>query len=270
MRATSFFADDFGYYVLSHQNITERKLAEEELSRNFIELKNAQHIMLIQSRQAAINEIIKMIAHQWRQPLATISAVIMNIQAESELEPSNLNKQDFIENELETISNITQNLSKIINDFIRFSDTTKSTQSFSFEEVCVSSIDIINSSLQSDNIEIIYDFKSNKKFDIILSEMMQVVLNIINNSMEKFKEKNTKNPKIKISTNHNCLSICDNGGGIDDNIIEKIFEPYFTTKSQLNGMGLGLYMSRIIIENHHNGSIEAVNTDSGVCINIKL
>jgi nitrogen fixation/metabolism regulation signal transduction histidine kinase len=101
------------------------------------------------------------------------------------------------------------------------------------------------------------------------NEIMQVILNLLKNSEYNFLDKYTEKPEIMITTfnrnNKTIVSICDNGGGIPANIAKKIFEPYFSTKSEKNGTGLGLYMSKIIIEEHHNGSLMMKNRNDGVC-----
>ena len=104
---------------------------------------------------------------------------------------------------------------------------------------------------------------------------MQVVLNILKNSQDNFKEKNIKDPKIIISCNCSVsdkisIMLCDNGGGVSEDVIENIFDPYFSTKSEKNGTGLGLYMSKIIVEDHHNGSLKVKNMDGGVCFTIEI
>jgi len=104
--------------------------------------------------------------------------------------------------------------------------------------------------------------------------MMQVILNILKNSQDNFKEKKKKSPKIYVSCEDierkTIVTICDNGGGIPKEIIEKVFDPYFSTKSEKNGTGLGLYMSKIIIEEHHNGVLTVRNHESGTCFQIEI
>ena len=100
--------------------------------------------------------------------------------------------------------------------------------------------------------------------------MMQVIINILKNAQDNFKEKEIKNPYIKISTEHRSIRICDNGGGIPKPILNKIFDPYFSTKNEKNGTGLGLYMSKIIVEDHHKGNLHVSNTKDGVCFKIEF
>ena len=101
------------------------------------------------------------------------------------------------------------------------------------------------------------------------NEIMQVILNLLKNSEYNFLEKHIQEPKIVIATssskNKIVVSVCDNGGGIQPKIAKKIFEPYFSTKSEKNGAGLGLYMSKIIIEDHHYGTFTMQNRGDGVC-----
>ena len=107
---------------------------------------------------------------------------------------------------------------------------------------------------------------------------MQVVLNILKNAQDNFEEKalegnashKIENPKITITIQDNSLSICDNGGGIPEDIIDVIFDPYFSTKDEKNGTGLGLYMSKMIVEEHHNGKLSVENRDGGVCFTVEI
>ena len=99
---------------------------------------------------------------------------------------------------------------------------------------------------------------------------MQVILNILQNSYDNFTEQQIKDPYIIIKTEGKCIYICDNGEGIPENIIDNIFDPYFSTKVQKNGTGLGLYMSKTIVEEHHNGILSVENKDHGACFKITL
>jgi len=99
---------------------------------------------------------------------------------------------------------------------------------------------------------------------------MQVLLNILKNAQDNFKERGVQNPRITIDVQERVCSICDNGGGVSEDIMERIFEPYFSTKDEKNGTGLGLYMSKTIVEEHHKGRLEVENRDDGVCFIIEL
>ena len=232
--------------------------------------KSQEQNLIEQSRLAQMGEMISMIAHQWRQPLGAISASMMNMQAKVDLELLKVNADDkkYILEECAYVNGYVQNLSTTIDDFRNFYKPHKKSEVVKLEEVCKKSLSIIKQSLISKNINIIEDYCCLDTLDIYINEMIQVVLNILKNAEDTFEEKNIENPYIKITTKDRVLSICDNGGGIPEDIIEKIFDPYFSTKDEKNGTGLGLYMSKIIVEEHHNASLEAKNEEKGVCFKI--
>ena len=248
-----------------------------ELKKNAIFLKKKDLQLFQQSRQAQMGEMISMIAHQWRQPLASISSTTINIQMSIELENFDLNTIDgkekqnrYFLNELKSIDGFVQNLTTTIDDFRNFYKPNKKTTRLKLEDVIEKSLKIINSSLASDNIKVIKQYNSKEEMQFYENEMMQVILNILKNTHDNFKEKKIKNPYIKITTENKTITICDNGGGISEDIMDKIFDPYFSTKDDKNGTGLGLYMSKTIIEEHHNGKLSAENTDDGVCFTVEL
>ena len=277
MSVTQFIYEKNNYYAISHNNITKRKIAENKLSKNMIELKNNQDIMLQQSRLAAIGEIISMIAHQWRQPLSAIASTSIDMKMQSEFENFDLGKKQeaqkyetYINNSLDEINEFVQNLTTTIDDFRNFHKPNKESITVKLEDIISKSLNIISASFKSESIEIIEEYNSNQEVKLYDNEMMQVILNILKNAQDNFKEKSIKNPYIKIVTEDRTIAICDNGGGIPEDIIEKIFEPYFSTKGEKNGVGLGLYMSKTIVEKHHNGKLSAENTDDGVCFKMEL
>ena len=138
------------------------------------------------------------------------------------------------------------------------------------KSVVLKALNIIKPSLQNHNISLVENYNSDENIKFYDNELIQVVLNILKNSQDAFDEKQIKNASITISTYEDSILICDNAGGIADNIIDHIFEVYFSTKSEKNGTGLGLYMSKIIIEKHHNGNLSVKNVDNGVCFKIQI
>ena len=227
-------------------------------------------LFLMQSKQAQMGEMISMIAHQWRQPLNAISSVSINLQMKLMLNSYNLTKEEdrqecfsYFNNSLEDIGNLVQNLSVTIDDFRNFYKPNKKSIVTTLENVISKALEIIKSSLINDNIEIIYNYNSQNKLYLYDNEVVQVILSILKNAQDNFKEKNVPSPQIKITTQNNMFSISDNGGGVPDEIIDQIFIPYFSTKHAMNGTGLGLYMSKIIIEEHSKGSITVENTKVG-------
>ena len=176
----------------------------------------------------------------------------------------------YINNGLGTINELVQNLTTTIDDFRYFYKPNKKSVAINLKKVILKSLNIIKASLINNNIKIIEEYNSKEKIELYSNEMMQVILNILKNSQDNFQEKEIKNPCIKITTENRTISICDNGGGIPEDIIEKIFDPYFSTKDEKNVTGLGLYMSKTIIEKHHGGILHVENKDDGVCFAIEI
>lgn len=265
--------DKNSFLVYTH-DITQKNIYKKER----IEQENR---LLLQSRMAQMGEMIAMIAHQWRQPLGAISSTSIDLNMKIEFEVFDLEQkqgrdefQTYISNGLHEIDGLVQNLTTTIDDFRNFYKPDKKADLSSVCEPSSKAINIIRSSFAIDGIEIVENLTSNKKIELYTNEIMQVILNILKNAQDNFKEKNIKNPKISIickdSEDGAAIDICDNGGGIPDDILPKIFDPYFSTKIEKNGTGLGLYMSKLIIEDHHNGYLEVINTDYGICFTITL
>jgi len=252
------------------QDITQHK--EDELR-----LKVREKQLFIQSRLAQMGEMISMIAHQWRQPLGAIAATSVNLKVKMMLNTFDLQTnegqeecKEYYLKELSDIEVYVQTLSTTIDDFRNFYKINKKSVKDKIDTVIIKALNIIKSSLENDLIEVVYEANSTKEIEMYDGELMQVVLNIIKNAQDNFKERSVENPTIKITSQDRTIEICDNGGGIPDDIIDKIFDPYFSTKSEKNGTGLGLYMSKIIIEDHHNGVLKAQNNRDGVSFYIEL
>ena len=223
--------------------------------------------LIQQSRLAQMGEMISMIAHQWRQPLSSISAIAGTLSMDVMMDEY---KKEFFQERLESIDEISQHLSSTINDFRDFYKPDKKKEIVKLEEVIRKSLSIIRTSLLNDNTEIIEEYNSKEEIELYNNELMHVILNILKNAQDKLQEMQIQDPYIKITTEDETISICDNGGGIPEDIMKKIFDPSFSTKSEKNGTGLGLYMSKTIVEEHLNGKLSAENTDDGVCFTIEL
>jgi|GEM_PF-3510127 len=258
---------------LNNSTISIDKLKKEVERRKEVErnLKAQENILISQSRQAAMGEIISMIAHQWRQPLSVIAMGANNIMADIELD---MIDNTTLQNNAKEILNYTKELSKTIDDFKNFFKQTEETEIVSPKDIINEAFDIIGKTLEDSNIDIITHFHSDKKIKIYSSELKQVIVNIINNAKEALICKDIKNKKIEVSIKDNnnniYIDICDNAGGVPSDIMDKIFNPYFSTKYEKSGTGLGLYMSKTIIEKHLNGIIEVENSKYGACFKIKL
>jgi len=236
------------------------------------ELKHKDDLLIAQSKHAAMGEMISMIAHQWRQPLSIISMSANNILADIELDIINNNS---LENEMKEIINQTQELSQTIDDFRNFFKPIKSSEITSIEKVFNSTFKVIGKSLENNNVNVTTSYNSTKEIKTYSRELMQVFINILNNAKEALVDNNIKNRTINIEVNDQqdngvIVSICDNAGGIDKDILPKIFNPYFSTKHKKNGTGLGLYISKTIVEKHLNGIIRAYNGENGACFIIEL
>ena len=263
--------------ILKEELIIKNKKLEIEIAKN----EEKQKIMESQSRFAAMGEMISMIAHQWRQPLASIGTASFNLKykllsGKFDLETlQGRNEQsDFFTKKLDEIEFYVQNLTTTIDDFRDFYKTDKILVNTTIENSLRNSIKIMQKDLEANNVEIELDFSSENKINIYKNEIMHVILNILKNAQDKFLEKNIQNAKIQIKTqdleNAVKIDIYDNGGGIPEENIDMIFEPYFSTKKEKNGTGIGLYMSKIIVEKNHNGRIYATNINDGICFSIIL
>ena len=221
--------------------------------------------MILKIKKIEMGEMISMIAHQWRQPLSALSTIIQNIHLRyslDKLDKEYLDKQRVLSNAL------TEKMSKTIEDFRNFFKPNKEKHAFSIKDAISQTIFLIDDSFKSNSIKIEIQILDDIKLFGFESELSQVLLNILTNSKDAFLEKNIENPHILIKTKriqtHIKILISDNAGGINESIINKIFEPYFTTKDSYNGTGLGLYMSKIIIEQNMQGELKVRNIPQGV------
>ena len=246
----------------THTIITVVDLTQIKLQNEFIQQ---------QAKLAQMGELISMIAHQWRQPLTAISAASENLKLKSML-----NKIDSNTIEIATsdITKYTSYLSNTINDFRNFYKTDKSIEITTPNEMIEKSLNIIEDSICFKNISIIKNLNATSSIKTYLSEVTQALLAFLQNAEEILVEKNIENPYIKINTFEDqafiYLQIIDNGGGIPENIINKIFEPYFSTKHERNGTGLGLYFAKNIIENNCNALLSANNNQNEAIFTIRF
>lgn len=262
---------------LEKLNNNLEKRVEEEVEKNLTKEK----LILQQSRLAQMGEIISMIAHQWRQPLSSISLTIVAMKLKMDLKKFDFESKKgikefkkYIYGQFEDIQNSINNLSLIIDDFRTFYKPNKKSVKLNINEIIDKSLNIIGISLEQDDITLRRELNAKCQIQIYDNEMMQVILSILKNSQDNFSLRECEDKKITIRTKSDkekvLLEIEDNGGGIDEDILPHIFDPYFSTKHDKNGTGLGLHMSRIIISDHHNGKIYAQNTKRGVKFMIEL
>jgi signal transduction histidine kinase len=221
------------------------------------EVKRQTAIMNQQSRLASMGEILENIAHQWRQPLNSVSWILNDIRFKSEL-----GKRDEIDIEevASKINNSIQFLSNTVDDFRKFVDKSDMAQTFNLKTTIESTIKIIEDTFKQLNIQVVLDCDKNITYKGYENDIKHTVMNLINNARDAFEEKGIKNGKISIRVYHEkdelIITVQDNAGGIPKPILKNIFEPYFTTKHKTKGTGLGLYMSKNMIDRVH-GTIEA-------------
>lgn len=240
----------------------------------FDELESQQKFILQQSKLSTMGEMIAMIAHQWRQPLNGMSVLLQEVEIKKEMNVLESKDIDFA---IINIKNILNYMSQTINDFRDFFKPTKAKTEFNL-------FDVINQSFKLSEVRLSdrgIDFKviDISKSDIecfklvsFESEIKQVFINLINNSIDAFGKKEIE--KKEIIVNLKCgeklisINFIDNAGGIDKQILENIFEPYSSTKEEQHGTGLGLYLSKMIIEKNIGGKISAENLKNGALFKI--
>ena len=223
--------------------------------------KEKDTLLAQQAKMAAMGEMLENIAHQWRQPLSAISTISTGIKIQYEY--ADINKEEVIKS-MNTIATTTKYLSQTIDDFRDYFNPKKEANYFSLKNIFEKISDLLVPQLSLRNIQIIKDIDNIRIFGFE-NEFLQVIINILNNSKDEFEKKELEKKYIfidtKITEDEIKIIIKDNAGGIHENIIDKIFEPYFTTKYKSKGTGIGLYMSKQIVEKHMNGSITVFNED---------
>ncbi len=248
-------------------NSTLEVRVKEELEKNRVKDKQ----MLEQSRLAQMGEMLSMIAHQWRQPLAAIGSTSASLELKATL---GKNDKDTVIKLSSKISEYAQHLSQTIDDFRDFFKTNKKEVESSYCEMIDSILNIVEVSIRNQNIKIIKELNSPERFTTFPNEVKQVILNLMKNAEDIILEKKIEDAYIKITTymdgTLHILEISDNAGGVPEDIICKIFDPYFSTKLEKNGTGLGLYMSKSIIEEHCSGRLSLSNSDVGAVFKIEL
>ncbi len=252
---------------LKKLNINLEQKVQEELEKN----KNQQTIMFQQSKLAEMGMMLNMIAHQWRQPLNNISLMVNTIilkQKKAHLNIENLDKfkGDF-QKQISYLSNT-------IDDFKNFFKPKKEKELFILRDSILSTYSLVKPIFDKDQIQLNFNIDPKISYFGYKNEFSQVILNIINNSKDALIEKNIENKLIDIFVSLNqkdiTITIQDNAEGVKNSDLEKLFELYFSTKDSINGTGLGLYISKIIIQEHFNGAIIASNKNNGLEIIIRI
>jgi len=250
-------------FKLKFVNDNLEKLVLEEIEKN----RQKDKIMFAQSRQAQMGELLSMIAHQWKQPINAISMSADLI--ELKVSKNNLDVDETYKI-TSKVKKYLKHLLQTMEDFQTFFSPQKETRESDLKTIFLSAYTLVEDILKIKKIKLIQDIGEVERFYTYENEIVQVVLNLIKNAQDILEEKKIKDPYIKVTIANKLLSVEDNAGGIEKEILENIFKPYFSTKKESGGTGLGLYMSQIIIEEHCNGTLKAENTPEGAKFTITL
>jgi len=275
--------------ILLEQEVAERQQAQENLAAKqrqleelnevlargineaVAELRHKDQMLIQQGRLAAMGEMINNIAHQWRQPLNNIGLIVQNLQLAYEsgdLSTTELRKE--VNNAMDVILH----MSHTIDDFRNFFRQDKEKGAFNINSVVKRCLEFVAASLENCHIRVDVTDEEQASATGYQNEYAQVLLNILNNARDALMENGIAVPRISITVGsengRSLVTIRDNGGGINEDILPRIFDPYFTTKEPGKGTGIGLYMSKVIIEQHMEGILTARNADDGAEFRIEV
>ena len=257
--------------------LNEKKLKKlnETLTTKVIkgiaEGKRKDKAILAQSKLARMGSMINMIAHQWRQPLTELSGILMELETATRFKKVN---EKHILKSIDKSDKMIEFMSNTIDDFRNFYKPDKQKENFFLLDSCKKAISLINASLYDNDIELVIDVKNNRCINGYPTEYSQVILNLISNASDILVEKNIQNPKIVLTIKSKGLlttvEVADNAGGIEEENLDNIFDPYFTTKDSSKGTGLGLYISKLIIERNMGGELSVRNENNGAIFKIQV
>lgn len=235
------------------------------------ELRNKELLLIHQSRMAAMGEMLTNIAHQWRQSLNVMGLLLQQLGMFNE--SGCLNKQMLSDNVAKSMV-ILKHLSQTIDDFRTFSEPDKKKIQFNINPVIEKTLQLVNDLFISQGITVEFGFEADSNVTGFPNEFSQALLNLLLNARDSLIETNQDKKWIKVFTRSEngraVVTVTDNGGGIKEEIIDKIFDPYFTTKKLGKGSGIGLFMSKMIIERSMEGSLTARNIKGGAEFRIEV
>ncbi|WP_419773637.1 ATP-binding protein [Halarcobacter sp.] len=241
--------------------------------QDLTDLKEKESLLIEQSRMAAMGEMISMIAHQWRQPLSSIGTAVSNLKFRINMKSYD---ETIFNKKLDDVENYLEYMSTTIDDFRNFFKKDRDKELTNIPYITNIAVEMLYEAFEKNSVKI--ENKNSVKLDNIFlykNELLQVIINILTNAKDAFNDKqNQGDNKIVIeykeSKKVQKIIISDNAGGIPENIIDKVFDPYFSTKDNKNGTGIGLYMCKTIIEKHFQGKIQVSNKKDGACFEITI
>ena len=249
---------------LKELNQTLELRVQEEITKN----EDKQRVMFWQSRHASLGQMLANIAHQWRQPLTELSLAMFSMKKAVQNDNS-----DEVEKFYDESKNIIKNMSATIDDFTNFFRPEKEKYYFNISDSIKESLGLLDNIIKDEMISVKTDFTDIEVLGIT-NELTQVIINLINNSKDAFVNNSILIREISISTkkeeNFAVIKLQDNAGGIPKENLEKIFEPYFTTKHKSRGTGLGLFMSKMICEQGLNATIDVESKKNTTTFSIKI
>lgn len=278
------------YSISIVEEITKRKRAEEALSEKqllleevnlsleqrvadiVLESRKKDQILIQQGRQAAMGEMIGNIAHQWRQPLNMLGLIVQELVLTYGRDEFN---KESLEANVRKAMGLIGHMSKTIEDFRNYFRPEKEKMPFNINQAVAKTLSLVELSLKNLDIKVELIEKNDANFDGYANEYSQVLLNILLNCKDAFEEKNSNKERVIVITilkenSRSVVTVADNAGGISEAIIDKIFDPYFTTKTPDRGTGIGLFMAKTIIEKNMGGSLTVRNTEDGAEFRIEV
>ena len=246
-----------------NKHLEER--VREEVAKN----EEKQKMLFLQSRMAILGQMMANIAHQWRQPLTELALSLFNLK-----KAARNGQTAQVEATYEEAKGMIQNMSQTIEDFINFFKPDKPKTPFALKESVDEALQIIRKTFEKEYIRLHTDIDETIRVTGVSNELSQVLINLLQNAKDAFRQKEVTNKRVTITVRREGdtarLIVEDNAGGIDETLMERIFEPYFTTKHAARGTGLGLFMSKMIIEKSFGGEIGAENGEEGARFTILL
>jgi len=266
----SFEFQESDYIMLIARDITERLTQKEELERH-------RAMAIYKNRMAAVGEMVANIAHQWRQPLSSLNLMLSNLEDAHE---TNTLDDVYFDKQILKSRNVIQKMSLIIDEFRYFFNPKGQKEYFDIEESLKQVEDMLHDRMRIESVylEILPEENLGEVFGYP-NQLSQVLLNLLSNALDAFGDTSNSeaigtSKRIKVGVNDNGerieLKVTDNAGGIENDKLSKLFEPYFTTKSDQGGTGIGLYMSKMIVESKFSGEISVEHTGEGLCFTINL
>jgi len=248
-----------------NQKLEER--IKEEVAKN----RKKDSILIHNSKLAQMGEMMSLIAHQWRQPLSAISATSTGLHVKIELDKYD---KEFFLSSLDKIESYVKHLSATVDDFTNFFKPSKKSETTTVGYMIERALFIMSASLRKNSVDVMVEDTTFSEIKTYPNEVIQVLINLIKNAENVLLKRQVEKPIISINAyekeNYIYVEVSDNAGGIDEKIIDKIFEPYFTTKNAKDSTGLGLYMSKFIIEESCGGKLSVHNSKEGAVFTIEL